>query len=241
MSSDKFKFTQKDPFAKEIKKSEQDYVCEQINKYEWLQSIEVVNGISTKGKYKNREFILKQFDFLSFKDKTVLDIGCADCLYSFEAEKRGAKQVVSLDKRKSKAASEFLIPFFNSKISLIESDFLKYKPSCKFDVIIFAGLLYGVEQPFFVFDLLNSWLKEDGFLIIETAVYTENNEKPLLWLPSLEENPHKIEKQNKFFNHKAIIETLKQRKLELVNIYPDNRGKEKRQIDRESFLFKKNI
>jgi 2-polyprenyl-3-methyl-5-hydroxy-6-metoxy-1,4-benzoquinol methylase len=247
MNFDKIIETQKDPFKAEESKDEKDSVLEQIEKYHWKQSIEVLNGISTKGSFENRSFILKQFGLIDFKDKNVLDVGCADGFYSFEAERRGAKTIIGIDKNKSKGLCEFLMPFFKSKIKMEEVDFFDYKPKNKFDIIIFTGILYNVKYPLLALEVVSSWLKEGGSLIVESAMYSDDNKKAVLYCPSPEENPYKdpnakkqATHQNTFFNHKGLIDNLEKHNLKLINIYPDNRrGTSRKNIYRDSFLFNK--
>ena len=247
MSFNKIIETQKDPFAKEPAEKDKAYVLEQIEKYEWRQSIEVLNGVSTKGKLDNREFTLKQFNLIDFKDKSVLDVSCADGFYLLQAEKRGAKTVIGIDKKKSKAASEFLLPFLNSKIKMEEVGFFDYKPKNKFDIIIFTGILCHVKHPLLALEVVSDWLKKGGYLITESAMYSDDNKKALLYCPSPEENPYKDPKakkqathQNTFFNHKGLIDNLEKHNLKLINIYPDNRGGiSRKNICRDSFLFNK--
>jgi hypothetical protein len=40
------------------------------------------------------DFNLRAMDLVDFKDKKVLDVACRDGLFSFEAERRGARQVI---------------------------------------------------------------------------------------------------------------------------------------------------
>ena len=61
------------------------------------------------------------------KGKRVLDIGCRDGIYSFEAEKMGAKEVIGIDNDISKPALEFLIPYFNSKVKMFEMNLFDLK------------------------------------------------------------------------------------------------------------------
>ena len=65
----------------------------------WWHEIEVAPGIVTPGDDSNR-MKLPILDSLGFpadlSGRRVLDIGCSDGYFSFEAEKRGA-QVVAMD------------------------------------------------------------------------------------------------------------------------------------------------
>ena len=65
----------------------------------WFHSIDLGHGVVTKGQ-KTAPTLAKELDALrlpSLSGKSVLDIGAFDGFYSFEAERRGAARVVSLD------------------------------------------------------------------------------------------------------------------------------------------------
>ena len=73
---------------------------EQLSQSEiWFHSIDLGQGVITKGQ-KTSQALKNELAALRFPDlhdKTVLDIGCFDGFYSFEAERRGASSVVALD------------------------------------------------------------------------------------------------------------------------------------------------
>ena len=58
----------------------------------------------------------------------MLDIGCRDGLFAFEAESMGASEVIGIDNDLSKAAVEFLIPFLKSKVTMYEMNLYDLKP-----------------------------------------------------------------------------------------------------------------
>jgi|694.fasta_scaffold47936_3 tRNA (mo5U34)-methyltransferase len=65
----------------------------------WFHSIDLGHGVVTKGQ-KSPAALQKELAALRLPDlagKSVLDIGAYDGFYSFEAERRGATRVVSLD------------------------------------------------------------------------------------------------------------------------------------------------
>ncbi len=65
----------------------------------WFHSIDVGDGVVTPG-LQSSEYLKARLHELQLPDlhgKTVLDIGAYDGFYSFEAERRGASRVVSLD------------------------------------------------------------------------------------------------------------------------------------------------
>lgn len=76
-----------------------DKVQAEIDKYEkWYQPLQVLPGMWTRKWRDDKEGAL----FRALPDvrgKRILDVGCNDGLYSFECSRRGATQVVGIDKR----------------------------------------------------------------------------------------------------------------------------------------------
>lgn len=71
-----------------------------INNSRWYHTIRFPNGLVSQGVYDHRPK-LRYYGFSrSLKNKTVLDIGAADGFFSFEFEKRGAKEIVAIDTHK---------------------------------------------------------------------------------------------------------------------------------------------
>lgn len=68
---------------------------QQVNSLEWYHSIDLGDGVVTPG--QSRSPVLKPPMLPDFKGKSVLDIGAWDGLYSFTAERSGARRVVALD------------------------------------------------------------------------------------------------------------------------------------------------
>jgi tRNA (mo5U34)-methyltransferase len=64
----------------------------------WVHSIDLGNRIITPGIWgKPQPLIMRAFDDIDFRGRKVLDVGCWDGLWSFEAEKRGAAEVWATD------------------------------------------------------------------------------------------------------------------------------------------------
>ena len=140
-------------------------ILENIKKYNFYHRIQLTDEIITPG--INRAQItknLKEINKLDLKNKKILDIGCRDGIYCFEAEKLGAKEIIGIDNDVSKAAIEFLIPYFNSKVKMYEKNLfdLKEQDYGKFDVIFFPGTLYHLRYPFHALKIVTDLLKEGG-------------------------------------------------------------------------------
>ena len=185
-------------------------LLKKIKEYDFYHRIKLNDNITTPG--INRAQIhrnLKKIGELDLKGKRVLDIGCRDGIYSFEAEKMGAKEVIGIDNDISKPALEFLIPYFNSKVKMFEMNLfdLKEESFGKFDVIFFPGTLYHLRYPFHALNIVINNLKEGGALLIETGILQEDFDRAILYCPTNDDGPYGSTSCT-FFNPKGLIDTL---------------------------------
>lgn len=181
---------------------------EYINSLPWVHSIELPNGIVTQGKWgPPNKAILSLFDTLDFKGKSVLDIGCWDGLWSFEAEKRGASVLFATDDLSQRSYSRQ--PTFKVAHDLLKSKVI-YKPNISvyeidtlekrdFDIILFFGVYYHLKHPLYAFSKLRKMLKEGGSLLVEGPAFLNrknsyakfyynrwfHNDPSTWWVPSL--------------------------------------------------------
>jgi 2-polyprenyl-3-methyl-5-hydroxy-6-metoxy-1,4-benzoquinol methylase len=146
---------------------------------------------------------------LDLRGRRVLDIGCRDGLYSFECEKLGAEEVIGIDNDVSPAAVEFLIPFFDSKVRMHELNLLDLRSQTfgTFDVVICAGVLYHLRYPFYGLKIIRDVLKDGGALVLETAIFADENRLALLYCPIGSENPYDRTCPT-LFNLKGLTDTL---------------------------------
>jgi SAM-dependent methyltransferase len=187
---------------------------EKISKYDWYHSIRVTDEVATPG---HPAFVgcyapvLKVFESLDFTGKKVLDVGCRDGLMSFEAERRGAQEIVGIDNNLSRGAIELLIPAMGSKVHMVEMNCMDLKPDTfgLFDMIVFSGVLYHLRYPFWVLKLLTDCLVVGGTMLIETGILMNPilDEHALLWCPTKDESPYESTSCT-FYNKKGLIDTM---------------------------------
>jgi SAM-dependent methyltransferase len=187
-------------------------IREKLEQYVFYHIIRVTDAVETRGvptHIPSQKTTLRRMDAVDFKGKRVLDIGCRDGLFSFEAERRGASEIIGIDNDLSRGAVEFLIPFFDSSVRMHELNLLDLKPETfgRFDVVIFAGVLYHLRYPFHGLKLIRDVLTEDGVVIIETAVLVDDNRFALLYCPVGAENPYD-QSCPTLFNVKGLSDTL---------------------------------
>lgn len=210
---------------------EKEILQANADKYSWYHTIKLSDGVYTKSAiphFKDKwDFMLQGMEDIDFKNKRVLDVGCRDGLFSFEAEKRGAKEIIAIDNDISEGASEFLIPLFKSKVQMYEMNLYDLNPEKfgLFDVIIFYGVLYHLRYPIWGLKKLSSCLSGDGFLLLESGMLVNKTleNKDILYCP-VEESPYE-ESSCTFFNKKGLLTTMRSLKFQLLDYRTINQNK----------------
>lgn len=198
---------------------------ELVNKlgaYEWYHSIKVAEGLYTPGvdRYQGMwQFNLRAMNEIDFKDRKVLDVGCRDGLFSFEAERRGAQEVVGIDNDLSPGAVELLIPHFKSKVKMYEMNLLEMTPEKfgSFDIILFFGVLYHLRYPVWSLRKLVDCLSDGGTLVIESGMLVDRRYEAVefMYCP-VEDSPYEPTSCT-FFNQKALDTTMRSLGCEAID------------------------
>lgn len=101
----------------------------------------------------------------------VLDVGCAEGFFSFEAERRGAAQVVAIDSFDGSIERFNLVrQALGSKVNayLCNVYDLSSKTFGTFDLVMFFGVLYHVKHPWYALEKIAS--VSTGNLLLQTLV-----------------------------------------------------------------------
>lgn len=137
----------------------------------WWHSIDLGNGVITEGVHPIDE-LRDNFEHFNLPDdmsgSTMLDIGCWDGYYSFEAERRGAR-VTSVDCWRPEN-------FFKARAALgSEAEFHElsvYEVTKErlgaFDIVFFLGVLYHLRHPLLALEQVCEVTRD--FAVIETHV-----------------------------------------------------------------------
>ena len=193
-----------------------------MSHYNFYHVIQLTDNIATPGTpayVPAQNLCMKHLKSLDLKGKRVLDIGCRDGLFSFAAESMGAAEVIGIDNDLSKPATEFLIPFFKSKIKMEQMNLYDLKADSfgPFDVVIFPGVLYHLRYPFWGLKVIRDVLKVGGHLLIETPIWEGERNNAMLFCPIGEESPYEPSSCT-FFNEKGLVDTLRSIGFKTVSI-----------------------
>jgi len=165
-------------FGKRGDASRQDLLA-RLGQYQWAHSIDLGHGVVTPGKWgPPNPALLAAYNRIDFKGKKVLDIGCWDGLWSFEAEKRGASAVYATDDVSQRSFAEQ--PTFALVHEALQSQ-VKYLPNLSiydvrtlgvddFDVVVFSGVYYHLRHPLLALAILRQVTATGGHIIVEGPV-----------------------------------------------------------------------
>jgi 2-polyprenyl-3-methyl-5-hydroxy-6-metoxy-1,4-benzoquinol methylase len=151
----------------------------------WYQNISLADGLSTKDLDGDSDIFSGEdipaplwravrplLDDLA--DKSVLDIGCNAGYMSFEAKKLGASRVLGIDSNLGAGVSfldqaEFCRELLGLDVDFKEVSLFDFKPEKSFDVVIFCGVLYHLENFATGIEKVKSFVNKGGQVILETA------------------------------------------------------------------------
>lgn len=160
---------------------ERDRASERVRALRWCHSIDLGDGLVTPGVWgRPNPLILRALDAVDFRGKRVLDIGCADGLWSFEAERRGASDVLATDDLSQRSAQ----PTFELARELLGSR-VRYRPDVSvfdlralgeadFDVVLFCGVYYHLRDPLRALACLREVMRDGAALVVEGEVIDDD-------------------------------------------------------------------
>jgi len=173
-----------DPFKNRMDESILGWIRHQVeSEIYWFQKIEVLPGLFSPG------WSDPAVDKLPFyglpKDltgKRVLDIGCAEGFFSFEAERRGAREVIGIDSfpdsirrfNITKAARQS-----NASAFLMNVYDLEPRRLGTFDVVLFYGVFYHLKHPQYALERIRTVCT--GELLFQTHMLEEPTLRGVPW------------------------------------------------------------
>ncbi len=147
---------------------------------------------------------------IDFRGRRVLDIGCRDGAFSFEAERLGATEVLGVDFNLPRDNIAFLAGALGSKARFEQRNIYELHPNelGQFDVVLLPGVVYHLRYPFLALRLMRDLVKDGGTLLVETATYADANRLPLMLCPTGKASPYEPTSCT-FFNIKGFVDTAR--------------------------------
>lgn len=131
-------------------------------------------------------------------DKRVIDIGCWDGFFSFEAEKRGAKSVLATDCTKDDGGNwagtkgfEYAKEKLNSNVQFQYYNIEEYPEDIYFqyDLVMCYGVLYHLKSPLLAIENLFKITAPGGICLLETTISKSTDKAVLEYRPRYANDP----------------------------------------------------
>ena len=139
----------------------------------WHQSWEVFRGCLTPGRNPVSSICHAAQLPADLTGKRVLDIGAWDGCFSFECERRGAREVIAYSlENPNETGFARLKTLLNSNVEYVQGSVYDLSPTRvgMFDLVLFFGVLYHLRYPLLALDRIRTVSR--GKLLIETHVVT---------------------------------------------------------------------
>ncbi len=129
----------------------------EVQEHHWYQSIDLGQGVVTPGETGDATAAkLAMMDLpADMTGWSVLDIGCNEGFFAFEAERRGASPVLALDKSREAAAKFDLV----HRVRGSQVEFRRVKlhevtrrKDGRFDLVFFLSVFHHLRHPLWVLD-----------------------------------------------------------------------------------------
>jgi tRNA (mo5U34)-methyltransferase len=147
----------------------------------WFHRIQLHDGLVTPGwsdpKVDKLPFYGLPEDMTGMR---VLDIGNAEGFFSFEAERRGAAEVIGIENYPPMARKfEICRSALGSRARTYMMNVYDLNPASmgSFDLVMFFGVLYHLRHPILALQRIASVCA--GTLLMQTATCAENSDKPM--------------------------------------------------------------
>jgi tRNA (mo5U34)-methyltransferase len=147
---------------------------EQVDALQWHHTIDLGNGITTPGTVRVERLIQQALEDISFAGKKVLDIGCWDGFWSFDAEKRGAAEVYATDDVSQRPGGAETFELAHQALKSTAKYFphvsvydLREKlDESAFDVVLCLGVHYHLKYPLLAFSRIRQVITQGGLLVV---------------------------------------------------------------------------
>lgn len=192
-----------------------------LERFKWYQRIRLADGVYTPGPMDSEEKLRLIQLPEDLRGKSVLDIGCNEGFFAFEAERRGAAYVLAVDSD-ARARKKFHIVKrllkSNVEFMFLNVTDLRERTIGRFDVTLFLSVFHHLKHPFLALDRVASVTGEMAIMeFLVAGVRSATVDEPLMFRRT-REGPKKGLLPSRAF----IVERLEQSgfaKVEIIASY----------------------
>jgi tRNA (mo5U34)-methyltransferase len=165
-----------EPVNNHLQLSTADWISHQVKAEPyWFQNIEVFPGLYTSGWSDPASEKLPYYGLPEdLTGMRVLDIGCAEGFFSFEAERRGAREVIGIDSFPESIRRFNIVKYArqsNAMAFLMNVYDLEPRRLGTFDLVLFYGVFYHLKHPQLALERIRSICA--GSLLFQTYICEE--------------------------------------------------------------------
>jgi tRNA (mo5U34)-methyltransferase len=173
-----------EPLPNHLQKTTAEWIKHQVESEPyWFHKIEIFPGYYSPGWNDPTQEKLPYFGLPNdLTGMRVLDIGCAEGFFSFEAERRGAREVIAIDSFPDSVRRFNIVKAArqsNATAYLMNVYDLEPKRLGTFDLVLFYGVFYHLKHPQYALERIRSVCTGD--LLFQTHIYEEPAVKGTPW------------------------------------------------------------
>lgn len=173
-----------EPLPNHLEKTTAEWIRHQVGAEPyWFHKMEIFPGYSSPGWNDPK---IEKLPYFGLPDDLtgmrVLDIGCAEGFFSFEAERRGAREVIAIDSFPDSVRRFNIVRAArqsNATAFLMNVYDLEPKRLGTFDLVLFYGVFYHLKHPQYALERIRSICTGD--LLFQTHIYEEPAVKGTPW------------------------------------------------------------
>ena len=142
----------------------------------WHHRIEVAPGVWTPGLQDTQRLLDQVHLPQDLTGMRVLDIGARDGFFTFEAERRGAREVIALDNEPpDHTGFSIAARLLDSKATYVTENVYSLNPAKfgRFDLVLCLGVIYHLRHPLLALDRIHDVCAPDATLVLETHMIDE--------------------------------------------------------------------
>jgi 2-polyprenyl-3-methyl-5-hydroxy-6-metoxy-1,4-benzoquinol methylase len=198
-------------------------LLEEIGRHDWYQSIDLGNGIATPG--ETGDATRAKLEMMDLPEDmtgmSVLDIGCNEGFFAFEAWRRGARRVLALDKsREAEAKFDLVKRITGAKVEFrrVKLTEVTREKDSRFDLVFFLSVFHHLRHPLRVIDHVASLTRGRAVMEFVEAV-PQDDRLPSALVRKLSRRGH----LHMLPTRKFLLEILGQSGFDKVEILGEHR------------------